>query len=63
MRVKIIKVNPPHIKVYNQYVQCFCTEEEKTNLLTKLEEIDGVSHVHVTQKPETTGSYNIDKSI
>ena len=57
MGVKILKVNPRHIKVHNQYIECCCTEEEKTELLTKLEQTDGVTHV--THEPDSIGIYYI----
>ena len=56
MGVKIFKINPAHIKVYNQYVECCCAEEERTALLTKLRKIQGVTHV--TLVPEDQGILN-----
>ena len=53
MKVQIFKVNPPHIKLYNQYVECCCTKEEKEKLLTKLKRIPGVTCVTVV--PEDHG--------
>lgn len=53
MGIQIFKVNPPHIKLYNQYVECCCTEEEKERLLTKLKRISGVTYVMVL--PEDQG--------
>ena len=53
MEVKILRINPHHIKVQNQYVECCCTEEDKTKLLTKLKQIDGVTRVILN--PENTG--------
>ena len=49
MGVKIFNINPRHITVHDQYVECCCTEEEKMKLLTKLEEI------HVALNPEIIG--------
>ena len=61
MRVKIFKVNPPHIKVHNQYVECCCTEEERTTLLTKLDKIQGVTHV--TLVPEDQGNFGCENLL
>lgn len=61
MGVKIFKINPPHIKVYNQYVECCCTEEERTILLTKLEKIQGVAQV--TLVPEDQGNIRYENLI
>ena len=52
MGVKILKVNPPHIKVHNQYVECCCTEDKRTELLRQLGRVDGVIDVAV---PENLG--------
>ena len=45
MGVKIFRINPPHIKLHNQYVECCCTEEKKTKLITKLKNLPGVTDV------------------
>ena len=50
--VNIIKVNPPHIKLQNQYVECCCAEEIRTKVINKLKAITGVTHVHVLTDSE-----------
>ena len=50
---KIVKVNPPQIKVYNHYVECCCGEDEREELLSRLKEIRGVTNV--TLEPESIG--------
>lgn len=57
MGLKIFKINPRHITIHDQYVECYCTEEEKTKLLTRLKETHGVTHVALVNEPESTGSY------
>ena len=57
MGVRIFKINPAHIKVYNQYVECCCTEEVKTMLLKKLGKIPGVTNVSL--EPNSLGTYSI----
>ena len=47
MGVKIHKVNPPYIKVHNQYVECCCTEVKQTELLRRLGEVVGVTDVAI----------------
>lgn len=55
MGVIIFKINPQHIKVHDQYVECCCTQEEKTKLQTRLKEIHGVTHVELVNEPESKG--------
>jgi hypothetical protein len=55
MGIKIFKVNPPHIKVHNQYVECCCTEDEQTMLLRRLMKVDGVADVAIIAEPESLG--------
>ena len=54
MGVNVFKINPAHIKVYNQYVECCCSEEEKTKLLKKLGKIPGVTNVSL--EPSSIGT-------
>jgi hypothetical protein len=53
--VEILKVNPPHIKVYNQYVECCCTEDKQTKLLRRLGKVVGVTDVAKIAEPESLG--------
>jgi EAL domain-containing protein (putative c-di-GMP-specific phosphodiesterase class I) len=55
MGVKILKVNPPYIKVHNQYVECCCTEDKQTKLLRKLVKVVGVTDVAIIAEPESLG--------
>ena len=50
--VETIKVNPLHIKFQNQYVECCCDEEVRSNIFKKLEVTDGVFHVELMRDDE-----------
>ena len=58
MGVKILKVNPPHIKVHNQYIECCCTEDKQTKLLRRLRKVNGVTDVAIINEPESLGINN-----
>ena len=57
MGVKILKVNPPYIKVYNQYVECCCIEDKQKKLLRRLEKVVGVTDAAIIAEPENLGIY------
>jgi hypothetical protein len=58
MGVKILKINPPHIKVYNQYVECCCNEDKQRKLLKRLGKVVGVTDVAIITEPESLGKKN-----
>ena len=55
MGVKILKVNPPYIKVHNQYVECCCAEDKQVKLLRRLRKLNGVTDVAIIADPESLG--------
>ena len=55
MGVEILKVNPPYIKVHNQYVECCCTEDEQKKIKRRLEEVVGVTDIAIIAEPENLG--------
>ena len=55
MGVKILKVNPPYIKVHNQYVECCCAEDKQVKLLRRLRKLIGVTDVAIIAEPESLG--------
>ena len=55
MGVRNLKFNPSYIKVYNQYVECFCTEDKQTKLLRRLRKLIGVTDVAIVAEPESLG--------
>ena len=55
MGVKILKVNPPRIKLHNQYVECCCIEDKQTKLLKRLRKVNGVTDVAIINEPENLG--------
>ena len=52
MGIEILKVNPSYIKVHNQYVECYCTKDNRAEILRRLGRVDGVTDVAV---PENLG--------
>ena len=56
MGVKILKVNPPYIKVHNQYVECCCTKDKQKEILRRLEEVVGVTDVTIITEPDKLGT-------
>lgn len=59
--IRIIKVNPPHIKHQNQYAECYCNEEVQATLLSKLKAIHGVLHVGLPSKSEIPPGKPVDE--
>ena len=43
--MEVAKVNPTHIKLLNQYVECCCADNVREELLSRLKYINGVIHV------------------
>ena len=41
----VAKINPTHVKLLNQYVECCCADDVREELLSKLKNIKGVIHV------------------
>ena len=50
--VKIIKVNPSHIKFQDQYVECCCNRDLRLTIIEKLQAIDGVFDVGLMNDDE-----------
>ena len=57
MGIEILKVNPSYIKVHNQYVECYCGEDERRKIERGLEEVDGVTDVEIITEPEKLGMH------
>ena len=55
MGVEILKVNPPRIKVHNQYVECCCTEDKQMELWGRLKKVIGVTDADIIADPESLG--------
>ena len=55
MGIEILKVNPPYIKVHNQYVECCCAEDKQVKLLRRLRKLIGVTDVAIIAEPEGLG--------
>ena len=53
--MKVAKVNPAHIRLLNQYVECCCSDDTRQELLSKLRDIKGV--IHVKHRPLSEGIY------
>ena len=55
MGVEILKVNPPRIKVHNQYVECCCTEDKQIEIRKGLRKVIGVTDVAIIDEPKSLG--------
>ena len=49
---EVAKVNPTHIKLLNQYVECCCAEGIQEELLSTLKSVRGVIHVKLLSPSE-----------
>ena len=61
--VKIIKVNPSHIKFQDQYVECCCSEHVRSEVVRKLKAIDGIFDVGLMNKDEGNKNIIIKKNF